>query len=188
MLVAEAREHARREGASATLLHHALLACAADENTAAGQLLRESGWRDVEVASAAVGGHESPSRTSPELVLHLTWVAGFRAARSPSVDHGVCFLLSCVVGPTDSVHGWLEHRGVDLDVLCRAAASALSLPESICERRRRWSKEWIVVAADEVEDFTRELRRRGQRYKFNWRADRSAVILPEELPESRRLP
>lgn len=184
MLMNEAREHARREGASAVLLHHALLACADRKDTAVARILRESGWRDVEVASPPGGGDEPPRRTAPELVLHLSWVSGFRAARPESFDHEVCFVLSCVVGPTSSVHGWLEQRhGVDLDALCTAAATALGLPESMCERRDRWSKDPIILAADDVERYTRDLRLRGLKYKFNWRADGGAVILPEESRE-----
>ncbi len=183
MLIDEAREHARREAATTISIHHVLLACADRENTAAGQMLRASGWRDFEEASTTVGGHEPARRLSPELVLHLAWVNGLRTAGSASVDFDVCFLLSSIVGPTTSVHGWLEHRGVDLDALCSAAATALSLPESICERRRHWSKEPIVVSADDVPDITRDLQMRGQKYKFNIKDDGSAVILPEELRE-----
>ena len=177
MVIDAARDHARRESATRIHLHHVLLAYADRRDSPAGRILHECGWRD---AHQEAGDGEAPHRYAPELTLHLAWVNGLRTALPSGFDSGVALLLSCVLGPTASLHRWLQNRGVDLDALCASAATALGLPESIGERREHWSPDPIVVSADEVDGITQDLRRRGLRYQINIRADGSAVIIPEE--------
>ena len=179
MLINEAREFARRESASVIHLHHVLLAYAGRVESPAGQILRECGWQSPDETASPAADDEARPQASPELGLHLVWVNGLRTALSPTADLGLAFLVSCVIGPTSSVHLWLERRGVDLDQLCRRASAALGLPGSTCERWRRWSPEPLIVSAEDVADVTQDLRARGLRYKFNIRPDGGALIVPE---------
>lgn len=180
MLFDEAREFARRESASAIHVHHLLLACADRADSPAGQMLRECGWQNVEEPDAGATGGAAQPQVSSELGLHLVWVNGLRTAVGPSADFGLGFLISCVLGPTSSAHRWLQRRGVDLDQLCDRASSALGLPASTCERRRGWSPDPLIVAAEDVARVTQDLRARGLKYMFNVRPDGGALIIPEE--------
>lgn len=178
VLIDAARESARAEAASAVQVHHVLLACTGREGSEASRLLRESGWRDVTLQGAPKDSIVPPERLSPELTLHLAWVAGLRAAQASSAD--VVFVLSCLVGPTSVAHDWLQWRGVDLDALCNATVQLLGLDESICRRRTRWSTESLTVAAADVTQVTETLRADGRRYRISILPDGSAVVRPEE--------
>jgi len=180
MLIDSARDHARRASALHVRLDHVLLACADATDTPAGRLLREAGWQAP--ADRPAGEGEAPRRLAPELVMHLAWVSGLRTARPAELDLGVALLLSCVVGPTSSVHEFLQRRGVDLDALCTRTATALGLPESICDRRIRWAREPVTVPARDIAEFTDELRMAGRKYKIGYQPDGTAVIIPETVP------
>ncbi|OHV63442.1 hypothetical protein [Pseudofrankia sp. BMG5.36] len=189
MLMRDAKEHARRESATAVRLHHVLLAYADRDDTPAGRILHEAGWRaPQELSTTTKGEGGNPRRLAHDLVLNLAWVNGLRVALPQPSDFGVCFLLSCVLGPSSSAHAWLGRHGVDLDRLCVLSSATIGLPDSACIHRTRWATEPVIVPSEDAAEIMRDLRSRGLLYQFNTFPDGTTLIVPEESSGSLNSP
>lgn len=117
-----------------------LLLAVYETDTLAAGILRSAGFNrstalDLELIDAPVAASRA---FAPEVVSHLSWTAGFLAGSAGGQEaHGTAFVLSCVGGPTSTMHHWLARCGVDHSELFAIACRSLDVPLT-ADDFRRW--------------------------------------------------